>query len=540
MKQILIVSIAIACGITIALSAGTLKVKRTDPLVWFPIDAKVDEGVIHVTATYTHLPPCDMLFQMFNVSDKLTEAKRDYPNLNDSNMTLYERAINRLYCNCRRTYEEVWTPIWNSANNRTLIRHKRFIDPISISIIAVSLIAAAGAIIACETRYVQIPAIREELEISRKFMQKHQNIDSIIEKLEQRIVEQLNREVYSLRQAVLLGVDVSWAATVIHNKILRETDNLEELISSSKQGGKVPLSILSKLLRAPWLDNFDERHATWVHLNRISESTMEIAFNLKNTSPNVTVLKAQPFVVYNNFTRFGASQLIYDGPAYAIFNQTNNCSVGVEQPVDGLVSAECLIDNYSDPAFQRWRPGLNKTKLVDLRPQVKKNRKSVILYCPMNKYIVDEMERQCPHYPFTLPPRTSFRAKGVRHEVSYKNITATDESFFYAFPPVNESVQEGMKVPDLDDLLQDLHESNLESAELVQKMDNYFMVPTNGWLAYLTGFLVATPWAIPLVLLLIYLAKRRSQSTGATITVNTLNSTNDDTNFEKVLEQFNK
>lgn len=145
-----------------------------------------------------------------------------------------------------------------------------------------------------------------------------------------------------------------------------------------------------------------------------------------------------------NFTKTAASQLIYDGPSYMMMNETSNCAIGVEAPIGGFVNAECEEANYTDPAFKRWQLTTNKTQLIDLRPQVRKNRVQSILNCPLNKFIVEELERQCPFYPFTLPPRTSFRAKGVRHEASYKNISASDESFIYNFPSLNKSTQDSM------------------------------------------------------------------------------------------------
>lgn len=267
-----------------------------------------------------------------------------------------------------------------------------------------------------------------------------------------------------------------------------------------------------------------------------------MVFSLKRTSPNVTVLRAQPFTIYTNFSRRGATALIYDGPMYSIFNKTNNCTLGVQQPIDGLVNAECLADNHTDPAFQKWQPSLNKTNLVDLRPQARVNFAQVILYCPLNTYTVDETERPCPSYPFMLSPGTSVYAKGIRYHVSYKNVKATEETSSYTFPAVNNSVQAGMRIPDLDELLQNLHDSNLESAELVEKMENHFMIPAKSWLTYFTGALLTAPWWIgPLIILAIYLFKGGSQPLDTNVTVNTLNNTAEEREvFDKVLRQFNK
>lgn len=253
MKRVFVLLIALVCGFTIAVSGVPHLIKRTQPLVWYPTNAKVDEGLIYVTATYALRSPCDMVFYMFNLPDQLAQTKQEYPHLDDSKMTIYERTINKLYYNCRKTHEDVLTPIWNSDNDRTLVRYKRFIDPITISIIAVSLLVVGTAAVAAETSFVQIPRLQAELDITRNFMEDHHNITSIIEKLEAKTIEQLNKEATSLQQAILVGVDVSWAASAIYRKILQETNDLRHLISSSKRRGKVPLNVLARLLREPWL-----------------------------------------------------------------------------------------------------------------------------------------------------------------------------------------------------------------------------------------------------------------------------------------------
>lgn len=82
-----------------------------------------------------------------------------------------------------------------------------------------------------------------------------------------------------------------------------------------------------------------------------------------------------------------------------------------------------------------------------------------IIYCPMSIIYINNEKYPCPYDAFTMPPTVSFRVGGTRHAVTHKNITATDETYTYVLNSINASVHRSMKIPDLDDILQDLHEA---------------------------------------------------------------------------------
>lgn len=46
----------------------------------------------------------------------------------------------------------------------------------------------------------------------------------------------------------------------------------------------------------------------------------------------------------------------YKGPEYVLFNQTSNCAVGIENPMDQPVYKRCDKKMYEDPRLKLWRP----------------------------------------------------------------------------------------------------------------------------------------------------------------------------------------
>lgn len=344
--------IGITCGFMIIMAKARFRNTPTQPLVWYPTRYKVDEGTINVVATYTHKSPCDTIIATFNISDSIINEQFNPSPEEESTLSLKQLAVERLYLNCNAAYNEVWLPVWMSANNRSLIRTKRFIDPVSIGITVFSAITIASAAVTANTAFVTVPKMQAEIDSGKDFMRQNLNVNSILEKLETKTIAQLKKENEDLQSAVLSGVDISWTAVSAYSRIVREADQLKEVILSEKRHDKVPLKVLGQLLREQWLEDFEEGFTSWHHLKRINTSTIEMGFTVKKTSTEVEVLKAMPFKVYTNITRTSALVLTYGGPSYCIFNKTNHCLTAIDPPGDGLIQAECTTANYTSPSFK--------------------------------------------------------------------------------------------------------------------------------------------------------------------------------------------
>lgn len=182
-------------------------------------------------------------------------------------------------------------------------------------------------------------------------------------------------------------------------------------------------------------------------------------------------------------------------------NITNNCTVGVEPPTNHLVLADCGIRNFTDPALQRWVTR-NKTKLIDFKPQARVETSLSFLYCPLRTILIDGDQYPCPFFPFTIPADSEFRVSGALHEVSSININAIEEDSSINFSSLNESMTNYTIIPNLEDLIQELHEANGESEQL---MEGRIIIPLSGPVPYLYMLGMILLWLLSMSLVTCYL-----------------------------------
>lgn len=491
---------------------------RAPWVVWSETRARVDQGLLLISAKYKQVSVCKPILSMFDESNQ------------ESNRAL---AFKRLHERCEETYYATWNSTWEyiagvaqSQSNHTIV--KRFVDPISLGCLVVSGCVAAGLYFGHpDSPYYRIPQLQKQLnglENEVKLLQNYSAAQQETSKTLEKVTKAIFQDITDLKTedttTNLNAADLAWTASVYHTQIVSERDDIMDVVTAFERGDHVPLKSMAKLLRMPGLRKYRDEHTRFIHLYRTQDNVIEFTFSIKTYDPHTIVLRANPFPLITNITK-NKAVLEYSGPKFAIHNHTSNCTTGSDEPNEGFVTDECTSINHFDAKLMSWTQS-NKTANPNFKPIVKKLGDASNVFCPFQNITIDNATYPCPAYPLSLPLTVGFQVVGISHKVSHRDIQASEEMKAYSFRVLNQSLAINSRIPSHGELLEELHEANEKQGELVSHMNTHFSIPLTGSTPWLMGFGTIGQWILSTFLIAMICNHYRGGNSGAPqVTVNT-------------------
>lgn len=504
--------------------ATALEWSKSPAVIWMKTSDIVDTGLLYITARYDHASAC-----------KSMETMKAETRVNSTQA----KAWDRLHDRCNTTYNVIWDPAWNDLElavaERSNERHhsKRFVDPISLSVVTISTAVTAGLyFLHPQSPHYRIPELQRqlnglenELNIVKSFSNSSHQVALKVEKTLDLLVKNVGNLEKDVHETNLNAADMAWMAAEVHFKITQEAEWLKDITRSYRTRGKVPLKSMSRLLRMPGLLQNEDRFTNFIHIKIIAKNIVEFGFSIRTKDPTTRVMKANPFNVIKDFKK-ERKILKYSGPTYAVYNRTSNCTTGVDEPVNGVVVDECNTKDYYDAKLKSWTDtGTVATK--DLPPSVKKLSDGTYISCIFHKISIDGEKIDCPAHPFKIAPTRPFSIRGIHHNVTHQDFQTTEETKDMTLRNLNESLIAESSMPEKLELLEEIHQENQKSERLLAQMESHLMIPTSGVNLVWTVSGLGIAWLASIICcigLISCIRRAKEDSTSGTVTVN--NTTN--------------
>lgn len=215
------------------------------------------------------------------------------------------------------------------------------------------------------------------------------------------------------KQAILhmatMQPSIMWDSMALHSSVEKDAKAIHDIVSSCKRR-KMNLAALNRLGGESEMQDFDDNDTHLESIKKLSNDTVEFRFSVRIEEPDTKILKVVAFNHFVDETTSKPKFVIYGGPTYAIFNSSNGCLRGIDQPEFERVYINCVEEGFVDPSFKRWDTfnGTLEERNILARPKMYKTESWSIAYCLYHKIDIGSKSRYCPAHVFKIPISVSF------------------------------------------------------------------------------------------------------------------------------------
>lgn len=405
-----------------------IRLEPTEDIIWTETGIKVDEGVKKGWIDFKLESPCDI-----------------YTGEDNSIYNMKNSAYKLIKTKCNETFDKMVREVFQDLESclpsklARLIRPKRFLEPVSWSLIGGLTAAAVGgggssiySYISTDSSYNRLNDMENENKRRDDELRRHSaSFDDAVTALKDakevrsasiELVQEHNRRLMEQKNAILqlseINPHVFWDAAFLTNLIAKDGEFLERVVSSCGKN-RLNTQALFKLTNIKLLKQTDEADTYLEELVKIDSTTLSFRFNVKVTSTTTHVYKANALRHWINITEQPVF-VEYYGTQFVLYNQSNGCLKGIETPTDRWVVDTCENGGFVDPRLNDWREVVtNEDELKNLtKPFVYKSDTSSFVYCFYHEILVNGSKRLCPPFIFSIPLGVPFQLPGLNHTVS--------------------------------------------------------------------------------------------------------------------------
>lgn len=231
------------------------------------------------------------------------------------------------------------------------------------------------------------------------------------------LTEEHRRKIENLHE-VIPNLAFGIAEEVAH--IEKSKGWLDDIAYMANIHGRVDTKAASKLLRWPELIeiNSEDTYITGGH--RAGYDKVKLSFSVRQADKRVVISKVIAFKHWTNL--FDKPRLIkFNGPSHIIHNHAANCTRGIDEPTDRLVTVTFTEKNYHDPELTNWVDADE----ADVEPvQVFKTDEFAFIYCLYEDIKINNRTMPCPPFTFRIPLSIGWKVKNFRHVASTLSFTS--------------------------------------------------------------------------------------------------------------------
>ena len=136
--------------------------------------------------------------------------------------------------------------------------------------------------------------------------------------------------------------------------MLLATADLKDIINDYRER-RVNGRALANLLNMTELATVDKHDTRMDQISLITPNIIRFNFSMNVNSHDTFVYRVHTVRVWENLTHT-PTPMEYQGPAFVIYNQTGNCTKGIEEPTSRVVNQRCNKQNYTDSKINNWSP----------------------------------------------------------------------------------------------------------------------------------------------------------------------------------------
>lgn len=411
--------------------SSPLRLNREEPIFWVPTDHQVEIGIIEYDIDYSYVNPCQTIH-------KTSDWQSTY--------NVKQKAYLRLHEECNEMFHDTWLTNLeemlkckapSSANEINKGRSKRFVVPF---LVITCIILVTTAIIATAIHFfdpssdhnrLAMVEAREreregEIQDLKKAMSTYQTLNNQSATLFEQLTIKAEQNRLGIDNLALLLPEIAWESTKLYMKLHSSSADLREVTEACAKGELAPKA-MGRLMALPELKRFNSKDTKLTSIVRKGPSTINFKFSALKKAENTRVYKANAFTIWTNLT--GKPSLSeYAGPKYLIYNESSECTKGIDEPQQRGVFDECG-ERWTDPRLKIWVQ--KKVEEEDHKqlalPTIKKTETHSYVYCLYNNITSNGTSRRCPAHVFRLPLSQSFETAGIRHTATTEKLTIRDE-----------------------------------------------------------------------------------------------------------------
>lgn len=494
------------CLLTNLIGVQTLTFQKVKPTIWLPTDYFVQSNIIFYELHVRFLSPCSLIPSSANKDTMLYEY--------NNNLTIYDGLMK----DCTKLYRDLFYEKYKELENivppkpiskrsilNSLTTFATGITGAVLGVVISNLLTSAFEIINPNSDHNKLittqDVVMQHTEMFNRF-EKQMNatyetqrglLDAM--KLINKSIRDQDRKLRHLEETL---PHFTWIAAYIQSKIISGSIDLRNVLDEYRQG-RVATDALADLLNITQLRGIPSIDTRFESINVVSNTAWELKFIVKERDKNTHIYKVDAFRVWGNLTET-PKLMSYNGAGFVLYNASNNCVKGIDEPYMRGIIEDCMIENYEDKQLTSWHSIVAEDGIMDTHTTVKRTLQFSYVYCYPKNITIDSIKYRCPPNVFRLPLEVGFETEDHRvykpikvyHNYTDLDAMAIDSinlNHYDNYQDTEDELALINKIRDLDSRLQSMTEQQKEAIVVVK-------YSTTWWVSSVLMVIMSIPTAL--------------------------------------------
>lgn len=438
-KTIIILSLSLAPII------ADINVKHVSPIFWKASKKYVSKGLTEITLQYTVSNPCGVLDQArLSTNHQRVQVDTATSICNK----IFDQQITNRIDHMKYPHD---TKSKNQLLNNTIPRYKRGIVEYITAAFVTNILTSVVSGVFSDHHDKELTQRQNFLAEQAANLSRQLTLHELILEASSKAIitnsEAIQHNLERIDQINQLHPELMVITSHLVFKIQMAALQLDKILISFRQK-RPDIIMLSQLLNTQLLDELDVDSIIIksLKIHSPAKNTIQWHFVGKISDPNMTVYEINAFRVWTKLENVNkAEQIEYDGPKYLVYNNVEDCAIGVYSHLDSKsVDAKCNNHGYRDNHLSQFKKLFVGDPLSQpANTQTIMSWPDIIVYCYPLKIQRGETIDDCPPFVFSLNASKTFN---------------TSDNFYYS--PSSIDLYNVDKIEEFSELFIDIHLKN--------------------------------------------------------------------------------